>query len=100
MATSDCQAAVLLPEVVLSWTPSPTADVTGYVILRGPSVSSLKYAGAVEGRTTTSYTDESVSGLKTTYWYEVEAVAGASSARGGPVSVTTPSLCLSLGTPE
>jgi hypothetical protein len=73
--------------------------VTGYVVLRGPNVSSLTEVGTVEGRTNTSYTDRSVSGLNTTYWYEVEAVAGAATARSGPIAVTTPSLCLSLGTP-
>jgi hypothetical protein len=69
--------------------------VTGYVILRGPGVDALAHAGTVNGRTNTSYTDTSVSGLNTTYWYEVEAVAGGSSATSGPVSVTTPSLCIS-----
>jgi HD-GYP domain-containing protein (c-di-GMP phosphodiesterase class II) len=98
-ATSDCQALVLLPEVSLSWTASPTASVTGYVVLRGPSVDSLTYAGTVSGRTNTSYIDTSVSGLSSTYWYEVEAVAGGSSAVGDPISVTTPSLCISAGSP-
>jgi hypothetical protein len=73
--------------------------VTGYVVLRGPSVDSLTYAGTVSGRTNTSYIDTSVSGLSSTYWYEVEAVAGGSSAVGDPISVTTPSLCISAGSP-
>jgi hypothetical protein len=69
------------------------------VILRGLSVTSLTDAGAVDGRTDTDYRDVSVNGLDTTYWYEVEAVTQGSSARSAPVSVTTPSLCVSLGTP-
>jgi hypothetical protein len=49
----------------------------------------------VSGRTTVSYTDTSVSGLGATYWYEVEAVAGSSSAKSTPaVSAKTPTLCL------
>ena len=99
MATSDCQVVVLLPEVSLSWTASPTASVTGYVVLRGTSLNSLTHVGTVSGRTDTSYTDTSVSGLATTYWYEVEAVSGDSSAVSDPISVTTPSLCLSASTP-
>jgi putative nucleotidyltransferase with HDIG domain len=94
-AASDCQAG-LVPGVSLSWTASPTTSVTGYAILRGPSVNALTYLGTVSGRTDTSYTDSSVSGLDTTYWYEVEAIAAGSSAMSGPVSVTTPLLCISI----
>jgi hypothetical protein len=90
---------VLLPEVSLSWTASPTTSVTGYVILRGTSLSSLVHVGTVSGRTDTSYIDTSVSGLGTTYWYEVEAVSGDASGVSDPTSVTTPALCLSTGTP-
>lgn len=99
-ATSDCGGVILLPEISLLWSPSPTTSVTGYVILRGPNVNSLSYSGAVSGRTNASYIDTSVSGLGTTYWYEVEAVTGGSFAVSGPISMTTPSLCLSASGTE
>jgi hypothetical protein len=35
-----------------------------------------------------------VSGLGTTYWYKVEAVAGGQSAVSAAASTTTPGLCL------
>ena len=98
--TSDCQVVVIVPEVSLSWTASPSAGVTGYVILRGPNADSLTYSGAVSGRTNTTYTDHSVIGQATTYWYEVEAVGGGSAASSSPISVTTPSFCVSAGTPQ
>jgi hypothetical protein len=94
-ATSACQVLVG-PEVTLSWTASPTTRVTGYVILRSTDrTSSYSSVGSVSGRTTVSFTDTNVTGLDTTYWYEVEAVAGGSSAASSPASATTPTMCLS-----
>jgi hypothetical protein len=70
--------------------------VTGYVILRsGNKTSNYSSIGTVEGRAGTAYTDTTVSGFNTTYWYEVEAVAGTLfSPAGTPTSATTPPLCL------
>ena len=93
-ATPGCQALILIPDVALSWTASPTTRVTGYEILRGASKTSLSPIASVSPRTKVTYTDNSVSGFGTTYWYEIEAVAGGSTAASGPVSATTPTLCL------
>jgi hypothetical protein len=93
-ATPSCQAILLVPEVSLSWTASPTTRVIGYEILRGTSKTSLSPIASVSGRTTVAYPDKTVSGFGSTYWYEVEAVAGGSTAASGPVSATTPTLCL------
>ena len=94
-ATSACQVLVG-PEVTLSWMASPTTRVSGYVILRSTDrTSSYSSVGSVSGRTTVSFTDTYVTGLGTTYWYEVEAVAGGSSATSSPASATTPTMCLS-----
>ena len=93
--TSGCQALILVPEATLKWTASPTARVTGYVVLRSSTKTGVyNPVGSVSGRTTVAYTDTTVSGLSSTYWFEVEAVAGGSSAASGPVSTTTPPLCL------
>jgi HD-GYP domain-containing protein (c-di-GMP phosphodiesterase class II) len=95
-ATGTCSVLVVGPEVTLTWTASPTTRVTGYKILRGTTKTSVTtVVGTVSGRTTVAYIDTSVSGLGATYWYEVEAVAGASTATSTPaVSATTPTLCL------
>jgi hypothetical protein len=95
-ATGTCSVLVVGPEVDLTWTASPTTRVTGYDILRGTSKNSVTtVVGTVSGRATVKYSDTSVSGLGATYWYEVEAIAGSSSATSSPaVSATTPTLCL------
>jgi len=94
-ATGGCQVPVLGPEVKLSWTASPTTRVTGYVMFRSTKkTSGYSSVGTTSGRTTVTYTDTSVGGLNSTYWYEVEAVAGGSGATSSPVSATTPTLCL------
>jgi len=93
--SSTCQALILVPEAKLTWTASPTTRVTGYIILRSNSkTGSYSNVGSATPRTTVTYTDTTVSGLSTTYWYKVEAVAGEESATTGPVSTTTPPLCL------
>ena len=84
---------MLEPEIKLTWTDSPSYWVTGYEILRssnGTSYTNLKSVSA----STTSYSDTSVSGLKTTYWYEIEALSPEGTATSAAVKVTTPSLCL------
>jgi hypothetical protein len=95
-ASASCQVVVLLPEVTLTWTASPTARVTGYTILRsGSKTGTYSAIASVSGRTTVSYTDTTASGLGATYWYEVEAVAGSSTSPATtPVSATTGTLCL------
>jgi hypothetical protein len=88
-----CQVLVIGPEVILNWTASTSSSVTSYLILRGSSSSNLAMITSVSAGTT-SYTDTSVSGLATTYWYAVEAVAPSGDAESGPVSATTPTLCV------
>jgi hypothetical protein len=53
----------------------------------------LSLIGSVSGRSTVTYTDTTVSGIGTTYWYEVKAVAGSSTAASSPASGKT-TLCL------
>jgi fibronectin type 3 domain-containing protein len=69
---------------VLAWTASPSAGVTGYIVLRN---------GAQIGTTlssTLTYTDSPLT-PSTSYTYTVEAVAGSVvSAPSGTLSVTTP----------
>lgn len=92
-ANGGCQVLVIGPEMSLTWTASPTTRVTGYQIFRGPNQSSLSLIGSVSGRSTVTYTDTTVSGIGTTYWYEVKAVAGSSTAASSPASGKT-TLCL------
>ena len=94
-ATPGCN--LVLPQMVLGWTPSPDTRVTGYEVLRRTSGSS-SYAPltSVSGRTSDEYTDTAV-GIGTTYYYEIESLAGSSaSVPGAPVSGTTPTLCVGL----
>jgi fibronectin type 3 domain-containing protein len=79
--------------VALSWTASPTASVTGYRILRS-SGGGYSQIGTVSGRTTTAYTDTSVSGLGSTYDYEVVAVAPSGTATSASAAGHTPTICL------
>jgi hypothetical protein len=67
--------------------------VTSYIILRGTSAGSLTELTSV-GTSPTSYTDTSVSGLGSTYWYAVEAVGPGGETESGAVSASTPALCL------
>jgi len=94
-ASGGCQVLILGPQVTVTWTASPTTRVTGYTILRsGSKAGTYNSIANVTPRTTVTFTDTTVGGLGTTYWYEVEAVAGGQSATSGPVSVKTPTLCL------
>jgi hypothetical protein len=95
-AKSSCQLVILVPEVTLTWTASPTGAVTGYTILRSTSKTGpYSSVATVAGRTTVTYADTTASGLSTTYWYELESVAGSSSSSPtSAVSATTGALCL------
>jgi hypothetical protein len=90
----ECTALVLLPEVTVNWTLSTSPTVTSYVVLRGSSPSTLSTLTTISSATATSYTDTTVSGIGTTYWYAVEAVAPSGTAASGAVSATTSPLCL------
>jgi HD-GYP domain-containing protein (c-di-GMP phosphodiesterase class II) len=91
-AGGSCQLVIVGPEVTLNWTASVSPSVTSYIILRGSSAGGLTTLTTVSSGTT-SYTDTSVSGLNTTYWYAVDAVAPGGDAESGAVSATTPALC-------
>jgi hypothetical protein len=84
---------VLDPEVTLSWTDSPSSFVTSYTILRKSGGGGYSTVTQVAAGTTT-YTDTSVSGLSTTYTYEVQANAPGGTATSSPGSATTPTLCI------
>jgi putative nucleotidyltransferase with HDIG domain len=91
--TGACEALILVPEVKLTWTDSSSYWVTGYEILRSSNGTSYSGIASVSS-SATSYTDTSVSGLDTTYWYEVEALSPEGTATSAAVKVTTPTLCV------
>jgi len=93
VASSECRVLVLDPEVTLSWTDSPSSFVTSYTILRKSGGGGYSTVTQVAAGTTT-YTDTSVSGLSTTYTYEVQANAPGGTATSSPGSATTPTLCI------
>jgi hypothetical protein len=93
VASSECQVLVLDPEVILTWADSPSSFVTSYTILRKTGGGGYSSVAQVAAGTTT-YTDTSVSGLSTTYTYEVQANAPGGTAASSPASATTPTLCL------
>jgi hypothetical protein len=84
---------VLVPEVELSWTASPSPFVTSYTILRKRGSGSYGVVAQVTAATA-SYADTTVSGFGTTYTYEIQANAPGGTATSTPVSVTTPVVCL------
>jgi hypothetical protein len=88
-----CQVVVLGPEVRLSWTASPSSFVTSYEILRKSGGSGYSVLAEVSA-STTSYADTSVTGLGTTYTYEVQADAPGGTATSAAASATTPALCV------
>jgi predicted phage tail protein len=92
-ASASCNLVILEPQVLVTWTASASTSVTSYIILRGTSAGSLSYLTTVSSATT-SYTDASVTGLNTTYWYAVEAVAPSGDTASAAVSATTPTLCV------
>ncbi len=92
--SSSCQNVVVGPQVNLTWTDSSSSYVSSYEVLRSTSGSS--YAGIAQvSAGSSSYTDSTVQGLGTTYWYKVEARSPYGDATSSAVSVTTPLLCLS-----
>lgn len=92
-ATGRCVLLlVLVPEVNLAWTPSPTPSVTSYAILRSTG-GAYSQVATVAGRASGSYSDTSVSG-GSTYSYKVEAVSPTGTAVSVSASGTTPALCL------
>jgi hypothetical protein len=84
---------VLGPEVELSWTASPSSFVTSYSIMRKSGSGAYSQVAQVSP-STTSYDDTSVTGLGTTYTYEIVANAPGGTAASSAKSVTTPTLCL------
>jgi hypothetical protein len=84
---------VLGPEVTLSWTASRSSFVTSYTIQRKSGGGAYSEVAEVSASTTT-YADTSVTGLGTTYTYEVQANAPGGTATSAAASATTPTLCL------
>jgi hypothetical protein len=84
---------VLAPEVRLSWTASHSSFVTSYTILRKSGGGAYGEVTEVSAATTT-YADTSVTGLGTTYTYEVQANAPGGAATSTAISATTPTLCV------
>jgi hypothetical protein len=84
---------VLAPEVTLKWKASPSSFVTSYTVWRKSGNGSYSQVAQVSPGTT-SYDDTSVSGLGTTYTYEIKANAPGGTATSGTASATTPALCL------
>ena len=80
-------------QVNLSWTVTPSAAATDYQIFRstsngGPYTS----IATVSNRTTTSYTDTTVT-FSTTYYYVLEAARNLwRSNQSNQASITTPTL--------
>jgi putative nucleotidyltransferase with HDIG domain len=94
VAKGQCQILIIGPEVVLTWTDSPTPTVTSYTVLRetGSSGGFTSIAQVAAG--TSSYTDTSANGLGATYTYEIQANAPSGTAHTDPVAASTPTLCL------
>ena len=86
------------PQVDIVWRDSGSPHVSGYEILRSTNGSSYSPIASVSARAA-SYSDPTVRGLGTRYWYEIEALSPYGSAKSVPVSATTPLLCLSA-TPD
>jgi len=88
-----CQILIVGPELTVSWTASPSSFVTSYTILRksgGGAYSAVTQVSATTG----SFADTSVSGLGTTYTYEIQANTPGGTATSAAASGTTPTLCL------
>ena len=91
--TAQCTTLGLIgPEMVLTWTRSTTAAVTGYTILRSKSGSAYTSI-AIVGATIATYADTTVTGVGTTYSYEVEATSPGGTAVSAAVAKAT-TLCL------
>jgi signal peptidase I len=94
-ASGGCGGLGQGPRVVLSWTPTTSTYATGYGVWRATaSGGPYTKVADVAGRTTSSWTDWSVS-LGRTYWYRLQAAFAAwTSADSAPASASTPVLCL------
>ena len=97
-ATATCTVGVpnATVKVNLSWTQTSSTFADGYEILRAVGAGPYSSLTTVSGRSTTSYTDSTVT-YSTTYSYEVEATKNNwRSAPSTPASATTKSdpLCL------
>ena len=75
--------------VRLVWTASGDSSVTGYEVLRGPTVYDMTRITTVSGRTTSQYDDPGAR-WETTHVYGIRAVnANGVSARSATATVTT-----------
>ena len=92
-AAASCRNVLIGPQVYVQWTDSVSSWVTSYVIMRSSDGTDYSPIATVSAGAS-SYTDSSVAGLGTTYWYEIVARSGEGSATSGSVSVTTPLTCL------
>lgn len=95
-ATGGCQALIVGPKMTLNWTATTSSFAAGYTVWRSTTHGSgYSQIATVSGRTTVTYTDTTVSGLSTTYFYVLQATfASWSSANSSEASGTTPSLCV------
>ncbi len=92
-ATGACQVLVIGPEVSLTWIASPSSFVTSYSVMRRSGGGTFLQVAQVSSGTT-SYADTSLSGLGTSYTYEIVANAPGGTAASASASATTPALCL------
>lgn len=89
-ATPGCNG--LSAKVTLSWTATSSTYATGYDVYRAVGAGSSTLLASVSGRTTTTYTDTSVS-LLTSYTYVVRARYQSWSKASSSASATTANLC-------
>ena len=94
-AVGACQSIVLGPYVTINWTATNSSFASGYNIRRSAtSGGTYTQVGTVNGRTTTSFTDTSVSS-NTTYYYVVQAKhLNWTSNVSNEATALTPLLCL------
>lgn len=90
-ATPGC--ALLVPKVTLAWTPTVTANATGYRIHRRTGSGSFALVATVAGRTSSGYVDSPLA-ASTSYSYYVEAYVGSWTATTATVTATTALICL------
>jgi hypothetical protein len=84
---------IIGPEVTVSWTHSTSSGITGYEILRKSGSTYQPYASV--SSSATQYVDTGVSGINTSYSYEIETVTtNGTSGPSASASGTTPPLCL------
>ena len=95
-ATGGCQVLILGPKITLNWTITSSAFASGYVIYRSTtSGGPYTFLANVSGRTTTTYTDTTASGLNSTYYYVMQSVfLNWNSTNSLQATGKTPLLCL------